>query len=335
MSAYLTGLSFERMILQTGRKFHLESQLKIGEELTPKNVIDFLLDRGQVNKQEYRRLEKCRGFRNKLMHEGSEDVTREEMSWTLQELCGMAEIDLEKELERRQFEDILKFGKREIIPKKHTGIEENDFDEFITLYEKCLSLHEELSHNLVSLSLVPEEISEFVPTSGGIWLPWVLGDAGNRSHMKRITLGITFKPDKIRIGLDFGSKAYDAKKEYYKFLMDGELDPLLSGLSSEYFFYETYWYYHIRGVRSVREWLKPNEFSLLKKHVKKAYRETGDKLLRGQLMTGHKYLIGKIINRTIPNFNHILPSLKRTVHNTFAGLVPVLRMVERDQVDQQ
>ena len=328
LSAYLTALSFEKIIRQTGRKLNLESELKFWEEITSKKVMEFLRNGDLVSEREYEDLKKCRDFRNKIMHEGLHCVTIEETKEALQKVCEMAEISFEKQLERREFEDILSFGERKIKPKSYKKIRESDFDEFISLYDKCVSLQQELEKNLGSLSLVAEEISEFVPTSGGIWLPWVLEHAGSRSHMKRITLGITFTPSSIRIGLDFGSKAYDPKKQYYKLLMEGKFDPLLSRLPQGYSLYETYWYYHVRGVTNLRQYVQPADSPLFRHQIKEAYKEIGDKILRREKMTGHKFLIGKIINRTGTEFEEVLLNLEDIVCKTFEHLVPILKMVE-------
>ena len=163
----------------------------------------------------------------------------------------------------------------------------------------------------------------------GIWLPWVLMKSGGRSHTRRATLGITFSPRNLRIGIDFGSMAYNAKCTYYSLLLRNELDDILYRLNSlGYQFYETYWYYHIRNIQSVGVYFDPSTSKETKEQIKLALKETQHKYDQRILMTGHKYLLGKVFFRGTVEFNNVLKNLGSSIVLIFKELLPLLKMVE-------
>jgi len=324
LSAYLVALTFERIVIKTARKKF--PQL---EELSLTGVLDFFRKKRLIDEETNRRLRFCRDFRDKVMHQGSKSVSVRETEDVLRELCGMVEIDFAKEYERREFEDILAFSERKVKPRQPIEIHDSDFNEFIVLYEKCLSLQYALVSILAPLQLVPEEISEFVPTSGGIWLPWVVGKAGKRSHMKRMSLGVALTPYNIRIGIDFGSKAYRPKEQYYTLLIERGLDNSLRRLNDNYLVYNTYWYYHIGDKMKLHQYLELSSSSIIKKRIEDSLIEVQTKNEEGAPMTGHKFLIGKILDRGTPEFEQSLRNLRAEINETFSDLRPILESVEK------
>ena len=327
LSAYLTSLSFERVILQTGAKFGLDKKMGMFRyEIN--DVIHFLKNKGQISEYEHRKLLFCRDFRNRVMHRGISTTEMQDVKKVLKTICEMIGLVFDEELEKREFEDVLAFGKRPIVKHEFSTIKDSDFDEFSSLYKKSLSLHSRLEKPLSKLNLKPEEVSEFVPTSGGIWLPWVLKEAGGRSHIKRASLGVTFTPSNIRIGIDFGKKAYRAKQQYYNLLLENKLDEMLSELASaDYLFYDTYWYYHIRNLREIGTYFGLSREEA-KHQLKIALEEVYESLKNGKLMTGNKFLIGKIFSRGTEEFTSIIEKLPETITAIFGDLRPLLMKIE-------
>ena len=320
LSAYLAGLSFEKVIVKSARK------PGIGE------CIKHLLDKNLVSKETASLLRRCKYFRNNVMHGGARFVSTEQIDKVLQTVCDLVGLDYKSELRNTDFEEILMFGGgEESIKAKEPlrTISDSDFDSFIRLYEKCDSLRSKLQQDLSSIGLIAEEMSEFVPTSGSIWLPWVTKKIGRRSHMRRATLGVTFTPHNIRIGLDFGSRAFDAKKRYYSLLQSGELNHDLMKLGDEYKFYDTFWYYNIRNEHPIHLLLKAGKFQKLRDKIKNALEETRKAESSNEPMTENKLLVGKIYQRKSSEFAEILCRLPQEISNTFREMLEIVNTIER------
>jgi len=169
-------------------------------------------------------------------------------------------------------------------PQRFFKITKYDFDTFDRLYKKAHKLALEIQGNVEEeLGLTLADISEFVPSSGAIWLRWAKGkDSSERVHTRKALLGVTFTPCDIRMGLDFGSNAHQPKRKYYELLLERKLEEeirALYELDRQYFrsktasvtvssasrlkkpptsrtrpgycFYDTFWHYHIRNLREV------------------------------------------------------------------------------------
>jgi hypothetical protein len=92
-------------------------------------------------------------------------------------------------------------------------------------------------------------MSVFAPNTGGIWLPFVTQEAPeSASPYERASVGVTFTPISVRIGLNFGSQAHKARIKYYELLANGDLMNELESLSRKatgYCLCDTFWHYHI------------------------------------------------------------------------------------------
>lgn len=319
LSAYLASLSFEKVVVKKARKFG------IGK------CIDHLLEKGLIDKEMADLLRKCKYFRNDVMHGGARLVSTKQIENVLQTICNLVGLDYHSELQAKDFEEILMFGGgEELIETKELlqPILDSDFDSFIRLYEKCRSLRSKLQQDLKSIGLIAEEMSEFVPTSGSIWLPWVTEKIGRRSHMRKTTLGVTFTPHNIRIGLDFGSRAFNPKKRYYSLLYNGALTNDLMKLGDEYQFYDTFWYYNIRNKHPLRFLLEPATFRTLKNKIKDALEETRKAESLNEPMTENKFLIGKIYQRGSSEFAKILHKLPQEISNIFHEMLGIINKIE-------
>lgn len=334
LSAYLVGLCFERIIVLTGTKFsELNEKTKRGKDLMVPEVIRFLKRHGQINSEEERVLRNCWNFRSRVMHKGSnmrgDELTRQTKR-VLRKICTMVEMNFEEHLANIEFENILKFGERELKKGPFKMITDSDFDEFMSLYAKCSALQMEIDRNL-DLPLHPEELSEFVPTTGGIWLPWVTHRIPTkRAHISRATLGLTFTPSNVRIGLDFGSKAHFFKKQYYRLLLERKLGVELRKLESsnrEYSFFDTVWYYHIRRPQPIEWYFDPNKKHAWIKRIKAAQ----IKILNQKPMTGNDLLIGKIVGRDSEEFPRLLERLPEEAINIFHEIYPILAKIESER----
>ena len=333
LSAYLTGLCFERIIIQTGRKFpELDEKVRRGRYLRVEEVIIFLRNHGQIGREEEGILRGCWNFRGDIMH-GVSGMSKDEIAKgtkkVLRKICSMVKIGFEEQLESMEFEDILRFGERKRQVARFRKIVASDFCEFNRLYDKCFAFQQEL-HRTLSLRLLSEEISEFVPNTGGIWLPWVTRKIPpRRAHVHRVTLGVTFTPNNIRIGLDFGSRAHKFKKKYYELLSERELDEELQRLQREnkpYSFYDTFWYYNIRNIRPIEWYFKADDKSI--QEIKSALEEV--KLLNVKPMTANRLLVGRIVSRESKEFPRVLEKLFEVVSSAFNEIYPIITKIESE-----
>lgn len=329
---YLAALSFERVMFQTGLKFEKFRNIN-PRDVKISDIINFLEEKEQIDKAKAKKLRRYWDFRNAIMHTRS-SMSKEQIDLVTKEilrfLCEEAGIDFDEQLRRTTFEDISTFGKGSTISvEEFRGIYDSDFDNFIMLYKKCAALQREINRLITGkLGLKPEQISSFIPNSGGIWLPWVKEKIPNkRAHIHRASLGIAFTPINIRIGLDFGNKAHLHREKYYELLLKEELKEELKSLrisSQRYIFYDTFWYYHIRNTRPL-EWYFEIDMTG-KQKIEEAIRET--KLLEGKPLTANKFLIGRVIDRNSEEFPQILNNIIEEAAKTIEELYPILEKIE-------
>jgi len=334
LAAYLSGLCFTKVITQTGRKFEeLLRRHELGKDLEVDECINFLRRKRQIDPDLERELRALNSIRNRIMHIGAKSVDARDVERILRKTCGLVDICYEEELEKKDFEDVLAFGDRVEPLKPFEKIVASDFDDFSRLYDKCYGLKAKIQEELVNsgeVGLLPEDISEFVPTTGGIWLPWVTQKTPpKRAHIHRATVGITFTPNNIRIGLDFGSRAHRFKIKYYKLLLGRKLEEEIRQLwlsDKGYGFYDTFWYYNVRNQRSLEWYLKKTEnMQIIRNTLKKV------EMLNGKPMTSHELLVGKIIdarNRESKGFHKTLEILVKEVCNAFNEIHPILTNIE-------
>ena len=333
LAAYLAGLCFTKVIVQTGRKFEeLLRKHELGKDLEVDECINFLSRKQQIDSDLERELRILNRIRNRIMHVGAKSVNVKDVERVLRKTCSLVDICYEEELEKKDFEDVLAFGDRVEPLKPFEKIVASDFDDFSGLYDKCHGLKVKIQEELVNsgeLGLLPEEISEFVPTTGGIWLPWVTQKTPpERAHIHRATLGVTFTPNNIRMGLDFGSRAHRFKLKYYKLLLGRILEEDIRRLwlsDKRYCFYDTFWYYNIRNRRSLEWYLRDTEMQRIRDALKKV------EMLNGKPMTSHELLVGKIIdarNRESKGFHKTLEILVKEVCNVFNDIRPILTNIE-------
>jgi hypothetical protein len=208
-------------------------------------------------------------------------------------------------------------------------ITESDFDDFDKLYEKCPLIQREIEKR-ITVPLKRGQISGFAPCSGGIWLPFVTQETAEKNaHINRATIGVSFTPISIRIGLNFGVQAHKYRIRYYELLLNGHLTSifeLLNRKATGYCLCDTFWHYYIRNIQSL-------QWSLIlygstKIAIEGAIEET--KHLKGNPLTANRYLIGKVINRQPEDFNYVVNGLVNEISNDLNELYPVLALIDKE-----
>jgi len=340
-SLYWSAISFEHIIHRTAMNYGINTDWKdlctIIEELCCSPKLKY------SEREDLRwYLSRLKKIRNEMFHSESPIIMQEQVTQMLKAVCGMAgtECDFKRVWNEITYEQVRKLRDKVSKIKRfpldvkifdQRNICESDFDDLEVLYEKCKFLHfRRLNAFLSSLNLKPEEMSELIPTTGAIWLPWVFGqDVGGRKHVQTVVLGVNFSPNNVRIGIDFGSEAYEAKAAYYTLLLSGKLNDYLTGFArKDYCFYDTYWYFNVRDERPIRDYV-PSRMEEVQSKIESALMETRRMRQEGIPMKGHQFLVGKTFRRGSPEFHNFLTKMPETIKDTFSDMLGVVRQVEQ------
>ena len=328
---YLCGVSFERVIIQTGLKFP-KFQKENPKDIRVNEVIRFLEQKNYINSTLAQILREYMDFHDALMNTSSQTAQRKANPKAQEILCFLcleAGLNQDEELKNRTFEDIATLGTRQVPGNmNYEKLVESDFDDFDKLYQKCPALQLEIEKNLTT-SLRGSRISGFTPNTGGIWLPFVtLETQDNRAHIDGASVGVTFTPVDIRIGLNFGSQAHKQRIRYYEMLLNGELINEFESLHRKdtgYCFCDTFWHYHIRNLQSLQWSL--TLYGSTKMNIEKAIEET--RQLEGIPLTANRYLISKVIKRTREDFAYVLNGVVNEISKTLNELYPTIESINK------
>ena len=278
LDEYLCTVSLNRVLIQTGLKFPKFQKENLGD-IRVSEVIRFLEQKSHISPTKAKKLREYVDFHDFLLYTSSQPAPKKtypKAQEILQFLCTEAGVDQDEELKNRTFEDIVTLGtRRSAVNEKYEKLVESDFDNLDKLYEKCPSLQLEIEKKLTS-SLHSAQISGFTPNTGGIWLPFVtLETPDNRALVDRASVGVSFTPIDIRVGLNFGSQAHKYRIRYYEMLLNGELMNEFESLNRKdtgYCLCDTFWHYHIRNLQSL-QWVL-TLYSSTKITIERAIEET-------------------------------------------------------------
>ncbi len=331
LNEYLCALSFKRVLIQTGLKYP-KFQKENPREMRMYDIVRFLNKNNLISPTIANKLGEYVDFHDSLMRVGPQTTPEKADSKAqeiLQFLCTEAGIDQNEELKNRTFEEIATL-KTSHCAEEETNCEivESDFDDLDKLHKKCPSIQQEIEKKLTT-PIKRAPISGFTPNTGGIWLPFVTHETpGNMGHVDGASIGVTFTPIDIRIGLNFGNRAHSDRIRYYELLLNGELTDefdLLNRKDKGYCLCDTFWYYHIRNVQSLQWCL--TLYGGTKIAIERAIEET--KQLETTPLTANKYLVGKVINRRPEDFTYITKGLVNEISNDLNELYPILERIKK------
>ncbi len=328
---YLCAETFNRVIIQTGLKFP-KFQKENPRDIRVYEIIRFLEQKSHISPTTAQKLREYLDFHNSNTNNNSQTASKTANSKTqeiLLFLCTEAGLNQEEELKNRTFEDIATLRtKQATANENYEKIVDSDFDNFDKLYEKCPALKLEIEKRITT-SLRGAQISGFTPNTGGIWLPFVTHETqDNRTHIDRASVGVTFTPNDIRIGLNFGSQAHKYRIKYYEMLLNGELINEFESLNRKdtgYCLCDTFWHYHIRNLQSLQWCL--TLYGSTKINIENAIEET--KQLEGTPLTANKYLISKVIKRSREDFAYILNGIVDEISKTLNELYPTIEHINK------
>jgi hypothetical protein len=328
---YLCAVSFNRVLIQTGLKFPKFQKENPGD-IRVYEVIRFLEQKSHINPTTAQKLREYADFHDSLIQSTSQTASKKanpKAQEILRFLFTEAGLDQDQELKNRTFEEIATLGtKQSAANENYETLVESDFDNFDKLYEKCPTLQMEIEKRLTA-SLRGAQISGFTPNTGGIWLPFVtLETHDKRAHIDRASVGVTFTPLDIRIGLNFGTQAHKYRIRYYEMLLNGELMNELESLNRKdtgYCLCDTFWHYHIRNLQSLQWCL--TLYGSTKISIENAIEET--RQLKGTPLTANKYLISKVIKRSREDFAYILNGVVDEISKTLNELYPTIERINK------
>ena len=328
---YLCAVSFNRVLIQTGLKFPKFQKENPGD-IRVYEVIRFLEQKSHINPTTAQKLREYADFHDSLIQSTSQTASKKanpKAQEILRFLFTEAGLDQDEELKNRTFEEIATLGtKQSAANENYETLVESDFDNFDKLYEKCPTLQMEIEKRLTA-SLRGAQISGFTPNTGGIWLPFVtLETHDKRAHIDRASVGVTFTPLDIRIGLNFGTQAHKYRIRYYEMLLNGELMNELESLNRKdtgYCLCDTFWHYHIRNLQSLQWCL--TLYGSTKISIENAIEET--RQLKGTPLTANKYLISKVIKRSREDFAYILNGVVDEISKTLNELYPTIERINK------
>jgi hypothetical protein len=328
---YLCALSFNRVLIQTGLKFP-KFQKENPTDIRAYEVIRFLEQKSHINPSKAQKLREYVDFHDSLMNTYSQTAPKKAKSKTqeiLQFLCIEAGLDQDEELKNRTFDDIATLTTRQSAAgESYEKLVDSDFDHFDKLYEKVPALHLEIEKRLTT-PLRGAQISGFTPNTGGIWLPFVTKEThDNRAHIDKASVGVTFTPVDIRIGLNFGSQAQKHKIKYYEMLLNGELINEFESLNRKdtgFCLCDTFWHYQIRNLESLQWCL--TLYGSTKISIENAIEET--RQLEGTPLTANKYLISKVIKRSREDFAYVLNGIVDEISKTLNELYPTIERINK------
>ncbi|MCW3999415.1 MAG: hypothetical protein NWE93_04170 [Candidatus Bathyarchaeota archaeon] len=330
---HLCALTLERVLIQTGLnypKFQKEkpSDLKIFD------IAKFLSQKNIVNPSVASELIDYVNFHDAIMRTGAQitnEAAQTRASQLLRFLCTEAGINIEKESNRAAFEEIVNLRVGLPLKDQTFGIDETDFDCLDRLFLKSGFIQKEIAKKLV-VRLKPAKASGFTPYTGGILLPFVTEQVSDmRGHIDNVYLGVIFTPGSIRIGLDFGAQAHKFRVKYYEMLLNGNLTGEIETLrrkAADYCFCDTYWYYHTRNLQSLQWGL--TVYGSTRLAIENAIEET--KQMEGTALSGHRYLISRVIQRRPEDFTYIAKGIINDAARNLNELYPILELIDKPQV---
>jgi len=173
-----------------------------------------------------------------------------------------------------------------------------DDDDFFNLYsmrDKFLSLKKELLKNkeLINLDLQNISVSHVDGTSGYVWLSLHSNDS-TEYKVEQISLSILATPDSLRIYIDFGGKAFEARKKYLTLFKNAKFmqEILTYKENPDFYVFDIEWYHSIINKT------KASKFKLIDiQNIDSIIDRLQQDIKTKDTITWNKYLIGYIIPR--------------------------------------
>jgi hypothetical protein len=328
LELHLCSLALEKVLVQTGLNYP-KFQKENPKDIKNYEIVKFLQQKNLISINVANQLTEYIHLQDALIRTGAQLVSEASITKgneLLRFLCTEAGINAEKETLEREFEDIATHRAGQHSENMTIELEDSDFDTLDLLYGKCGWIQKEIAKKL-TVPLKPAPMSGFTPNTGGIWMPFLSKESSDkRGQIDGAYLGVTFTPNGIRIGLDFGAQAHKYRIKYYDLLLNGKLSSEIEALSRKatgYCLCDTFWHYHVRNIQSLQWCL--TLYGSTRYAFETAIEET--KQLEGKLLTAHRYLISKVIERRPEDFTYIVKGIVNEASRDLNELYPVLALI--------
>lgn len=173
-------------------------------------------------------------------------------------------------------------------------LDDEDFFNLYSMRDKFLFLKQELMRNkeLINLDLQNASVSHVDGTSGYVWLS--LHSKDNTKHkFEQISLSILATPDSLRIYIDFGGKAFEARRKYLTLFKNPKFiqELLAYKANHDFYIFDVEWYYSILNKQ------KSSESIIDIQNIDSVLNRLQEDMETKDTITWNKYLLGYIIPR--------------------------------------
>jgi len=210
-------------------------------------------------------------------------------------------------------------SEKNLKAKNFQLLNDDDFFDLYSMRDKFLSLKKELLKNkeLINLGLQNASVSHVDGTSGYVWLSLFSNDT-NELKVEQMSLSILATPDSLRIYIDFGGKAFEARKKYLTLFKNAKFMQELLTYKEDHDFYifDVEWYHSIINKK------KSSEFKLIDiQNIDFSINRLENDITIKDTITWNKYLLGYIIPRQeIP---------KKNIYNKIFNITSIMESIKQ------
>ena len=143
-------------------------------------------------------------------------------------------------------------------------IQSDDFENLYKLRRKLVPFKNFLENWVNQFGLFTDILTTIDTTSGYIWLPLTRKDPATKTGVLTCSVSILVTPLDFRIYMDFGGRAKEARKIYYKFVgSDDYLNFLEMNTQPDLKVFDIDWYSHKFNIRAVdNNWVANRQASI-------------------------------------------------------------------------
>lgn len=210
-------------------------------------------------------------------------------------------------------------SEKNLKAKNFQLLNDDDFFNLYSMRDKFLSLKIELLKNkeLINLGLQNASVSHVDGTSGYVWLSLFSNDT-NELKVEQMSLSILATPDSLRIYIDFGGKAFEARKKYLTLFKNDEFmkELLTYKDNQDFYIFDVEWYHSIISKK------KSSEFKLIDiQNIDSIINRLQNDVNTKDTITWNKYLLGYIIPRQEIS--------KDIIHNKILNIASIIESIKQ------
>lgn len=319
LAAVLSSALFEYYIHAKTNNKYIDSKYPLSDAIS---YFSNLQD--QYSYDELKELRKCR---NGLVHNS---LSKNRYRSSIKKILNFLEKELfdstlgylnsfEKQhiLEVLKSEELLA-SEKNLKAKTFQLLNDDDFFNLYSMRDKFLSLKQELVKNkeLTNLGLQNASVSHVDGTSGYVWLSLFSNDT-NALKVEQISLSILATPASLRIYIDFGGKAFEARKKYLTLFKNAQFmkELLTYKDNQDFYIFDVEWYHSIINKK------QSSKFKLIDiQNIDSTLNRLEKDIKTKDTITWNKYLLGYIIPRQDIS--------KDTINNKILDIASIIKSIK-------